>query len=1004
MKTLRQGLIPFWFLNDGSTVSEKMDTLRACRAGGITGLAMHCRGGNLVPYASTEWFEMIRALVEEGKRLDMDMWLYDEDPYPSGAAGGMVMTERPDLCAQSLVLHEKPESLRPGDLWLIGEDRIVWAGGVPVKKMRPPEALTGRVGTVRADWFSGRWDSRHYYPETPRVACPRGGAIRQQFAMRVPAIPPGYKLVAIAAEKPGSEGPWGALPDLLNPETFPRFRKLTLDRYKEFVGEHFGRTVPGIFTDEAKAHGAFPVTGDLFEAFRATFGYDLRSRLYQLFGEPLSEEFLKTRMDYRSWVGERFMEAFVRPYRQYCDRNHLLLTGHFSPEDDPIAEATTVVSVMPIMKELSLPGTDIIVPLVGDRRAPILNLGSVRVGSLKAQWGHPYAISETQALADWTAVSRKGRQIYAWQMVLGVDRFFTHGFFNSNEGVVNYEAPPDYGPSSPLFRGTCAINRWLGEIGACTDGGVDAADTLIVNSMEPFWTGSPGEDDARLREERHALWQTVLSGLRRHVGIHVADAADLAKAEVCPGKLKVGARTYGTVLAPDVDGVSAGAFTVLERARAAGVRVCWFGGGPEFLRDEATGALKKCPPPSGDVFSAGWPDEAWYRDRLSPQALLSGRGAADCYVRRFVGKDGRTRLLAVNLSEKDRALSLGVEKDGGWLPVCVDGDAVATAQKTSWRLPGMGVGLFELGDPPPAPSRPAGREELRRETGRNRRFSRTAPNLLRLNTPRVVLGREVDQVLREPKPYWQISDNYSARRVLSQFLGEVPVESRVRERDLRYLFVFQVAGEVAPRLVLDPRCARGTFRIRLNGRPLGGRRVFPIDGQKKVRKIPLKKLLKEGRNRLELRFDADSAMDGLLSQLYLEGAFEVGFTRGGVPRLAPERRAVSEKGWQVSGLPHYMGDGIYDWTERFSKGDLAYAWRLELEEVVDSAELFLNGESMGTRAWREWRWKLPALKPGTNRFRLVVSGTAGNKHGLDEPAQPQGWIGKGTLVGTTDNA
>ena len=83
---LRGGLMPLWMLNDASTVAEKIAYLRRCAAGGIRSLTLHPRAGNLIPFASDEWFGMIEALVAEAARLDMKLWLYDEDPYPSGAA------------------------------------------------------------------------------------------------------------------------------------------------------------------------------------------------------------------------------------------------------------------------------------------------------------------------------------------------------------------------------------------------------------------------------------------------------------------------------------------------------------------------------------------------------------------------------------------------------------------------------------------------------------------------------------------------------------------------------------------------------------------------------------------------------------------------------------------------------------------------------------------------------------------------------------------------------
>jgi len=183
---IRPGLIPFWMLNDASSVEEKVAYMRRCRAGGIEGLCLHCRPGNLVPFASDEWFGMIRALVEEGARLGMQMWLYDEDPYPSGAAGGLVMAERPELRALFLRRRLKPERIRPGQLWHIGESRVVWAGLVPADRPGRAVDMSGLVGPVRADWFMGDWDSRHYYPDTPVFPCPRSDAVRPVYAMRVP--------------------------------------------------------------------------------------------------------------------------------------------------------------------------------------------------------------------------------------------------------------------------------------------------------------------------------------------------------------------------------------------------------------------------------------------------------------------------------------------------------------------------------------------------------------------------------------------------------------------------------------------------------------------------------------------------------------------------------------------------------------------------------------------------------------------------------------------------
>ena len=56
---------------------------------GFGGYFMHSRTGLATEYLGTEWFELINACADYGERQEMESWLYDEDRWPSGTAGGM---------------------------------------------------------------------------------------------------------------------------------------------------------------------------------------------------------------------------------------------------------------------------------------------------------------------------------------------------------------------------------------------------------------------------------------------------------------------------------------------------------------------------------------------------------------------------------------------------------------------------------------------------------------------------------------------------------------------------------------------------------------------------------------------------------------------------------------------------------------------------------------------------------------------------------------------------
>ncbi|UKI30456.1 MAG: hypothetical protein L6W00_21240 [Lentisphaeria bacterium] len=57
-------------------------------AHGDGGFHMHARTGLATPYLGPEFMARVRDCVREARNSGMLAWLYDEDRWPSGAAGG----------------------------------------------------------------------------------------------------------------------------------------------------------------------------------------------------------------------------------------------------------------------------------------------------------------------------------------------------------------------------------------------------------------------------------------------------------------------------------------------------------------------------------------------------------------------------------------------------------------------------------------------------------------------------------------------------------------------------------------------------------------------------------------------------------------------------------------------------------------------------------------------------------------------------------------------------
>ena len=60
-----------------------LGTLRDLAAQGVKQAFVHPRPGLMTPYLSPEWFRLWKVALDEAARLDMKVWIYDENSYPS---------------------------------------------------------------------------------------------------------------------------------------------------------------------------------------------------------------------------------------------------------------------------------------------------------------------------------------------------------------------------------------------------------------------------------------------------------------------------------------------------------------------------------------------------------------------------------------------------------------------------------------------------------------------------------------------------------------------------------------------------------------------------------------------------------------------------------------------------------------------------------------------------------------------------------------------------------
>ena len=89
----KYGAKPFWAWNGKLDKDELVRQTEVMKEMGFGGYFMHSRTGLATEYLSDEWFDDINACADAAEKEDMEAWLYDEDRWPSGSAGGIATKE-----------------------------------------------------------------------------------------------------------------------------------------------------------------------------------------------------------------------------------------------------------------------------------------------------------------------------------------------------------------------------------------------------------------------------------------------------------------------------------------------------------------------------------------------------------------------------------------------------------------------------------------------------------------------------------------------------------------------------------------------------------------------------------------------------------------------------------------------------------------------------------------------------------------------------------------------
>jgi hypothetical protein len=521
-------LAPFWAWNDTlvpETLTWQMDQMMEQ---GMYSAFMHARSGiesGETPYFSEGWWEAIRTCVEHGAENGFYTWLYDEDKWPSGSAGGRVAQRNPERNHQKALAIEEWEAAGPVTVTLNKpEARYLAAGQLLENGTLNPDTLTDLSALNGKAWDCppGRWQLSAY-----------------------------------------TEVDYNDLANHMDPATVRDFIDITHEEYFKRFGEYFGNTIPGVFFDEimndaGKSDKHLVWAGAFAERFRTMHGYDLASYLPAL-KHDAGRITPRIRTDFYETFTKLYEEAWFAQLGQWCADHNIALTGH-TVED--LNRYITQGDYMQTMRHLQIPLTD----NEDFRYTWPRTVGAWKpkqIASVGHLYGHDRIGSEALGGAGWTFTLDSARYGLNMLSAYGVNFHVLHLFHYSMDRPMNMDDwPQSWCFRNPYWKYFRTLGDQMRRVSYLITGGTPVVDVAVLYPQVNQYAGyGPGTTE-----------ETVETMVAAQIDTDVLDSPSLLGATIQDGRLAAGQMRYRAVVLPGVQCLRRSeADQLLSFARSGGI-------------------------------------------------------------------------------------------------------------------------------------------------------------------------------------------------------------------------------------------------------------------------------------------------------------------------------------------------------------------------------------------------------------------------------------------------
>ena len=591
------------------------------------------------------------------KAAGLQVWVTDENGYPSGMAGGRVVEASPAQEARCLIEVKLDGTGRTNFSLPLpaGAEKFVFAYLYPRVSGQPdltrPRVVAVQDGVVTGTGRSGDWTLRAFALQINNTGN-QARSTQSQFLTT------------------------GRYPDLLDPAAMDTFVSLTHKEYARRFGplpgkiDAFYSNEPNLMTlwwsgNPSERPGGvrfLPWDADLAARFQQRHGYDLLPNSPALYQGTDSASKLVRRHFYET-VGSALAANYSQRIADWADQNGVLAAGHPLQEEDLYYHVIHYGDMFRFVEPMHIASCDVPMP----DRGGVWNFWMPKFLSSIAQFKNRTTVSALldpiiyRAEMNLTPLPADFRRIVNMAVFCGANQFQTYLFWQL------------YDPAS--YRG---MNEYLGRLSLALRGARAAATVGLYYPIETFqagfvptskfWTEPITEWDT-LRSWQNTVNSTVQSLCKAGIDFNWLHGDWLRNAVVEGGTLVVGGDRYSTIVLPRVELLPLAVAQKLQEFQSAGGRVVLVGRAPELGDSAAEHAavaaiftgLPTIPPADlATALGAVMPPD--FELMVAPPALVEG-AEQEFFNARFT-RDGRRIIYLVNNAMTALTSSLALADNG----------------------------------------------------------------------------------------------------------------------------------------------------------------------------------------------------------------------------------------------------------------------------------------------------------------------------------------------------